>query len=490
MKNKSLFNEAALPEKSLRRLVLEGVFWLSVVKVFGQVFSWTITVYVIRILSPNDYGLMAMAGVYVSFIALFSELGLNAAVIQKKDLSREDLSNIAWAVLSINLALCALSFLLAPLVAAFYNEPRVADVIRVASIVFIFRSLGFAPSNMLVRELMLNRTSQAELIANASGAVATLLLAMEGFGVWSLVYGTIIMEMVRTLFCFVFYPWRPTFSFSFSKVKDMIYFGSKVAMSRLIWYLSSNMDLLIAGKILGKTQLGYYAIALQFALIPLDKMVSMISRVAFPAFSKVQGDPDLLRRFYLKLVRFVAFASFPACWGIFLVAESAVPLFLSEKWLPVILPLQILSMVTAFRAIHTMNTPLEVAVGRPDITIRNCVINLSLMALSFYIGSSYGLEGLAYSWLVFPVVLVITTSITLKLIGLSLAAYFKELRHPFLGSGFMVLAVLLGQKLVLDNHGLAAQAAGSVALGLASYLLYYFLFNREIFAEARGLLKR
>ena len=478
-----------MPEKSLRRRVLEGVFWLTVVKVFGQVFSWAITIYVIRILSPNDYGLMAMAGVYVGFITLFSELGLNAAVIQRKDLSREDLSHIAWAVLYINLALFALTFFLAPLVAVYYNEPRVTDVIRVASIVFIFRSLGFAPSNMLVRELMLNRTSQAELIANASGAVATLLLAMQGLGVWSLVFGTLVVELVRTLFCYVFYPWRPELSFSFSRVRDMVYFGSKVAVSRLIWYLSSNIDFLIAGRILGKTQLGYYAIALQFALIPLDKMVSIMSRVAFPAFSKVH-DPVLLRRYYVKFVSIVAFASFPACWGIFLIADSAVPLFLSEKWLPVIMPMQIVSMVTALRAIHTMNTPLEVAVGRPDVTIRNCTVNLLVMALSFYVGSSYGLEGLAYSWLIFPAVFVITTSFTLRLLGVSFAAYAKELKHPFLGTGFMVLAALLGQKTFLANVGLVMHFSGTVVLGIASYLLYYALFNREMFVEVRNLVRR
>ena len=482
--------QAAVSERSLRRRLLDGVFWLTVVKLFGQVISWTITVYVIRILSPNDYGLMAMAGVYIGFITLFSDVGISAAIIQKKDLNQEDLSNICWAVLSINLALYALSFFSAPLIATFYNEPRVADVIRVASIVFIIRCVGLVSYNMLTREMIFNRQSQAELIGNTSGAVATLWLAMEGFGVWSLVYGSIIIEIVKNLLFFLFYPWKPEFSFSFSKVKDMIHFGSKVAVARLFWYLSANMDLLIAGKILGKTQLGYYAIAVQLAMIPLDKMVSTISQVAFPAFSKVQDDPALLRRYYLKIVNLVAFASFPVCWGIFLVAESAVPLFLSGKWLPAILPLQILSMVTAFRAIHIMNAPLEMAVGRPGITIRNFVIIVSVLALSFFIGSSYGLEGLAYSWLVFPVVFLITTSITVRLIDLSLAEYFKELRHPFLGTGFMLLAVWLGQKLVLVNHGLVARATGSVALGLASYLLYYVLFNREMFAEAKNLLKR
>ena len=130
------------------------------------------------------------------------------------------------------------------------------------------------------------------------------------------------------------------------------------------------------------------------------------------------------------------------------------------------------------------------AVGRPEITIRNFAIIVSVMAVSFLIGSSYGLDGLAYSWLVCPVVSLFTTSITLRLVGLSLAAYFKVLRHPVFGTGFMVLAVLLAQKLVLIDYGLGAQAAGSVALGVASYFLYYLLFNREMFAEARRMLKR
>jgi len=274
------------------------------------------------------------------------------------------------------------------------------------------------------------------------------------------------------------------------QTKILLHFGSQVAMARLFWYFSSNMYLLIAGKILGKTQLRYYAIAVQLALFRLDKMVSTISQVAFPAFSKVQNNHELLRRYYLKIVNVVAFACFPVCWGIFLVAESAVPLFLSSKWLPAVLPLKILSVVTSFRAVHILNAPLEMAVGRPGVTIRNFVIITSALALSFLVGSSYGLEGLAYSWLVFTVVFLITTSITLRLVGLSLAAYIKELRHPFLGTGFMVLVVLLSQKTLHVDGGLVAHAADSVALGLASYFLYDVFFNRAMFAEVRRLLKR
>ena len=479
---------AGLTEKSLRQLVLDGVVWFTAAKFLSQAISWASTVYVMRILSPSDYGLMAMAWVYIGFISLFNEAGLGAAIIQRKDLSQSDLSSICWGVLVINLALCLFALLSASLVASFYEEPRVADVLRVGSIAFIIRGVSLVPNNILARDLAFSKQSQADLSANISSAVATLWLAMEGFGVWSLVLGILLRDVVKSLLSFVFHPWKPSLSFSFSKVKGLVQFGAKVATARVLWYLSANADLLIAGKMLGKTQLGYYSVAAQLAAIPVDKIVSTITYVAFPALSKVQDDPSTLRRYFLKIVKVVAFAMFPACWGIYLLAESAVPLFLSEKWLPAVLPLQILSMVAACRAIQAINAPLEMAVGRAGIALLNVTIIGSVMALSFFVGSSYGLEGLAYAWLAFPFVFLITTSITVRLIGLSLAEYFKGLTHPFLGTGFMVLAVLTGQKLLPE--GFAAQVGGSVLLGIASYLLYYVLFNRQMLVEVRSTLRR
>jgi hypothetical protein len=144
----------------------------------------------------------------------------------------------------------------------------------------------------------------------------------------------------------------------------------------------------------------------------------------------------------------------------------------------------------ACRAIQAINAPLEMAVGRAGIALLNVAIIGSVMALSFLVGSSYGLEGLAYAWFAFPVVFLITTSITVRLIDLSLADYFRGLTHPLLGTAFMALAVLTGQKLVLEGFGLAAQVAGSVVLGVVSYLLYYVLFNRQMFVEVRSILRR
>jgi O-antigen/teichoic acid export membrane protein len=474
----------------MRRRIIDGVFWLTAVKVIAQVISWTVTIHVIRILSPNDYGLMAMAGIYLGFIVLVNEMGLGTVIIQQTDLNRKNLSSIFWAVLLMNALLFTLSVVSAPSIALFFNEPRLANVIRVASFVLIVSSLGFVSYHMLTREMTFNKRSQADMIGNLCGAVSTLGLSINGFGVWSLVLGNIIIELTKNVLFFAFYPWKPELSFSFPQIKNMLHFGSKVVLARLFWYVSSNADFLIAGKLLGKTQLGYYAIAFQFASIPLDKMVSAISQVALPAFSEVQADHALLRRYFLKIARFLAFVSFPAFLGMCLVAQKGIPLFLSEKWLPAILPMQILCIVSAFRAIETMNAPLVIAIGRPHITMINNLITGVLLAASFFIGSSYGLEGLAYSWFTFPIIWLITTAMSLNQIGLSVVDYVVELRHPFFGTAAMAITVTILQQTFFANAGSLAHVVGSVIVGLMSYLSYYWLFNPQIFAEGKNILKR
>ena len=484
------FKGSGVLEKSLRRRVLDGIVWLTALRVFGQAISWTITVYVVRILSPQDYGLMAMSGLYVSFIALFNEVGLGTLIVQRKNLTQEDISSIGSAILVFNASLYVLSFLLAPIVAFLFNEPRLVEIIRVSSAALIIQSVGIVSYNLLSRQMAFDRRSQAEMIGALLGALSVLWLAIHGFGVWSLVFGNIVIDCVKNSLFVFFCPWRPKFAISPRKIKELLPFGSKVVLARFFWYFASRIDFMIAGRVLGKTQLGHYAIALQFASIPLDKIASIITQIALPAFSQVQDDHVALRRVFLKIVKFLAIISFPIFWGIFLLADYAIPLLLSDKWSDVILPLQILCVISGFRAIESMNAPLAFAIGRPDITMVNNLLMGAVLGLSFFIGSMYGLNGLAYSWLIFPAISLITTWISARLVGITLTEYVKQLKHPFLGTVFMVVVVFLAQNLVLSALSPVAHVVVAGTLGVGFYFLYQLLLNRLIFVEARDILKR
>ena len=476
---------------SLKSRVVNAAFWLGITKLLGQVLSWILTIYVVRLLSPEDYGLMGMASIFIAFIILFNELGLGSAIIHKKSLAENDISNIFWLVFLLNACLYLLSFMLAPFIAGFFNEPRLIAIIRVIAINMVISSLGFISYNMLTKDLTFSRRSQAEFIGNLAGGISMLLFAMNGFGVWSLVYGSIILTAATNLLFNLYYPWKPKLSFSFSKIKEMFNFGLKVAIARLLWYVYSNSDFLIAGKLLGKTALGYYSLAFQFASIPLDKMVSLVTQVAFPAFSEIREDAERLKSFFLKIIRFIAFATFPLFCGIFLIADDAVIFFLTEKWRPIIIPLKVLCIVSTLRAINAVNVPLVVAKGKPNIAMISNLIFAAILPIAFYLGSFYGLTGFSYSWLiVFPFLFLITTYISLKTIGLSMMEYFKELRHVFAGSLFMTASVIIVQKTFLAGLGHLDRIIGASLTGAAAYLLYYFIFNREMLAEVRAVLKR
>ena len=476
---------------SLKSRVVNAVFWLGITKLLGQALSWVLTIYIVRMLSPDDYGLMGMAGVFIGFIILFNELGLGSAIIHKKNLAENDISNIFWLVFLLNVGLYLLSFIISPLIASFFNEPRLIIIIRVIAINMIISSLGFISYNMLTKEFTFRKRSQAEFIGNLSGGIATFLFVKNGLGVWSLVYGSIILTSVTNLLFYLYYPWWPSFSFSFSKIKEMFNFGLKVAIARFLWYVYTNSDSLMAGKLLGKTALGYYSLAFQFASIPLDKIVSLVSQVAFPAFSEIQEDAERLKSYFMKIIRFIAFVTFPLFCGIFLVADDAVILFLTEKWRPIIIPLKVLCIVSTLRAINAVNVPLVVAKGKPNIAMISNLIFAVILPIAFYLGSFYGLTGFSYSWLiVFPFLFLITTYLSLKTIGLSMMEYFKELRHIFVGSLFMVVSVIIIQETFLAGLGHLDRIIGASLTGAAAYLLYYFIFNREMLAEARAVLKR
>lgn len=482
--------EVKVQELSLRKRVIRGVFWFGATKTVGQAISWAITIYIARILSPGDYGLIGMSGIFTGFITMINELGLGAAIVQKKDLSKEDLSNIFWIVFSLNLSLYLLFVLVAPLIGAFFNEPRLVSIIRVSSLTFVISSAGYVSYWMLTKRIMFDKRSQIDFLANLSAGLSTLLLALKGYGVWSLVYGSIILELTKNVLLIIYYPWKPQVSFSFRKATPLLNFGTKITGSRIFWYIYSNSDFLIAGKVLGKTALGFYSLAFQLASMPLDKIISIITQVTLPAFSEVQENMEQLQRYFLKTVRIAAFVTFPLFMGLFLVADDAVRFFLTEKWSPLIIPLKVLCVVSTLRAINAINAPLVIAKGRPGIPMLNNLIYAAVLPVAFYIGSFYGLVGFSYAWLfAFPVVFVITTLISFNAVGLSMLIYLTELKHTVFGTIFMVAVVILSQKTFLISFGSIGKISMTCLIGSLSYISYHSVFNRDIFLEAKSMLR-
>jgi teichuronic acid exporter len=470
--------------------MISGVFWVAATKALAQAITWLITIVVVRLLSPQDYGLMGMAVLFTSFLLLFNDLGLGAAIIQDADLDDDRLAHLRSAILSINVILFFSLIVLAPVVARYFREPALVDILRVLGIAFVLNGIGAPSGYMLARELSFKKKSRAEFFGSMGGGMSTLAFAWTGFGVWSLVAGHLCQQLaVNTLYCF----YRPIKlrAFSLAKIRRSMNFGFQVASGSVLWYVSSNADFMVVGRVLGRTALGFYGLAFQFASLPIEKIVTVVTQVAFPSFATVQNDLDTLRRYYLKLVGTIALVTFPIFLGLFLVADSAVRVLLTPEWLPVVLPLKILCIVSCLRAIETMNAPLILARGRPRVALLNNLLQAIVLPIAFYAGARAGIAGVSIGWLIaWPILYLIVTSQTLHLVGLTFTPYVAEVRHAVVGSTLMLALVLFVQKSVLADASALANLMVSGTLGSAVYVAYNALFNMSAIQEGLALVQR
>ncbi len=477
--------------QAVRSRVISGVFWVGATKALGQAIAWIITIVVVRLLSPGDYGLMGMAVLVMGFLLLFNELGLGAAIIQSEHLDPDEASSLVWAIFLINVALFVLLLLSAPAVAQYFREPALTSIVRVIGIGFLLNGTGATSMFLLQRELSFKQKSQAEVAGSLAGGVSTLAFALAGFGVWSLVIGYLAQQFTTNALYWLFRPAAIGWPFSWRRVRRFLHFGSQVASARVLWYVSSNADFMVVGRMLGAMELGFYSLAFQFSSLPIEKIVSVVTQVAFPSFSVLQNDDETLRRYFLKLVGVVASVTFPMFLGLFLIADRGIDLFLTAKWAPVALPLKILCLVSCVRAVDTLNAPLVLAKGRPRIILMNSLLKAVLMPAAFYVGARFGLKGVALAWLLtFPVLSLIVTVQTLHLVGLSVARYAAALKHAVAGSAAMVVFTMAVQRFLLAGRSPAQELVATVALGAAVYLGYMVTFNAEMLRAARAMLQR
>jgi len=412
------------------------------VKIAGQLLNWAMTIYVIRLLTPSDYGVMAIASMFVGLLSLLNEMGMGAALIQSRRLDDSILRQIFGLVIIINFCLCLVLFCSSPLIATFFDETRLKAIVRVLSFEFILMSFAVIPQSLLERELDFKRKSIVDFVANVGGGICTLWLAFLGKGVWSLVGGSVITVFFRTFGVNIISPFKSLPRFSFRGMRATISFGGLLTFERVLWYFYTQADIFIIGKVLGKEVLGFYSVAKHLSSLISQKVMPIINQVAFPAFSKIQNDKAKVAFYQLKAIRILSFIIFPVYFGIACVAPELVSLVLGEKWHAVALPLQILSLIMPIRMLNMLGHPVIIGLGRADVSFVNLLILSVLMPTAFLMGSNWGIMGICIAWLsVYPIGWFITLKRTLPIIGISLVDYFTAIYRSALSSFVMLLLV-------------------------------------------------
>ena len=474
----------------LKRKVIVGLSWSAGGRLLGQLATWGVTIIVIRLLSPEDYGLMELAGVFVVLLAMLNEMGMGAAVVQRKEIDDKILRAIFGWILVSSLCFYFLLTIAAPFIARFYSESRLELIIRVLSVQLLLTIFSVLPSSLLQRNMEFRKIAGIEFVSSIAGSFTTLALALSGYGVWALVWGILTIRLVNVVGVNVALPFLRLPIISINGMRGLLSFGGYVTLSRILWSLYSRADTLIIGKILGKELLGLYSVGMYLASLPMEKVSGLINQVAFPAFASVQSDKKLATLHFLKAVRIMCFFAFPVLWGISSIAPEIVAIFLGEKWIAAVLPVRIIALIIPIRMVSNLMDPAVLGVGRADISVRFVICAFIIMPSAFLLGSMWGLLGVSMSWIVaFPVVFILNLLQVKKVLELRLLDVFKAMQIPFIAGVVMYGGLQVIRETAIMDFNSIQKMIALVAVGSFIYILLTLVFNQKILFEIKDLSK-
>ena len=481
-------SRAAQP--SFRDQVRSAVIWRSGTQIFGQLVAWGSTFLVIRILAPSDYGLYAMTAVVLNLLSLMNGYGLANALIQRREVTPHLLRQLFGMLIVLNGALALLQVAAAPLIADYYGQPVVATMLRWQALIFLtnpFLALGYA---ILSREMDFRRQARVNIVSALIGAAASLGGALGGLGVWTLVVAPIAMFGSRAAGMALAARVLIWPSFDFRGALDIAGFGGMVALTGLLWFVQTQADVIIGGRMLDPHALGLYTTALFLAQIFVNKVVPPLNEVAFSAYARVQDDPVAFAAGFLKSVRVIALLALPFCLGLAATAEPLVTVALGEKWSAAAPLLRLLALAMPVMTLQVLFAPATNAVGRPGIATRSAALGAVLVPLAFVVGIRWGATGLAAAWLAaYPVVTAITAAWSLPAIGVRARELGQAILPPVLAGTAMALVVTLADRFAVGLPSLPRLLL-LASVGAAIYLGWLTSFARPRLAEMLDMVRR
>lgn len=422
--------------------------WSGLGQFTTQGFNVIIKIVLARLLFPEDFGILSMALVIIFLMQLVSSLGLESAIIQRKNINDKHISTSFYISIGAGIVLCIFTFIISYFIALFFENKLLELVIKVLSLTIVAHSFGVVPLALLKKKINFRAIAFVEICSVIILGVVSITLAYFGFGVWSLVVGLLLEQSVKSfLLCFVC-SLRINATFNFMAFKELFGFGRNVLGSQVLNYFGSNIHYLLIGKFLNVTELGFYTFAYQMAAFPLLNISFAISKVVFPAFADIQDETIRLRKGYLKTIKHTSFITFPLLTGLAVISPIFVPLAIGVKWCPMILPLQILCIMGAIKSIETYVGVILLSKGRSDIQFKWNIFTAIALPIAVLIGLRYGIVGIAFAHLIMECVLsIIIQNITNQLINLKFIDFLKALYPATICSIILAISILLFQRI-------------------------------------------
>lgn len=458
---------------SLRQKAVKGVLWSVVQKWGREGLSFLVLVVLSRLLTPEAFGLVALATVFTAFVQIFLDQGLSAAIVQRSGLEKEHLDTAFWITVLIGILLTAASIAGSDLVAAFFDEPRLASVLRWLSLTFILSALSSTQMAILRREMAFKSLAARSMTAKLVGGIVGVTMAFAGFGVWSLVAQKLIAGVAGIIVLWRASEWRPGFGLSKLHYRELFTFGASVAGNNILKVLVRRSDDFLIGYFLGPTLLGYYSIGYRLLLVMIRLVTGIVNAVAFPTFSRLQHNRQRMLRAFYKVTQYTSLLAFPVFIGLAAVAPELIPALFGEQWLPSVPVMQVLAVVGILQSVLAFNGSVLRASGKPMWELGIMALNAVGSVLGFLLVVRWGIVAVAASFVIVGYLLAPLSFIAArKLIRIDFGTYLRQFAAP-LSSSLLMVIVVIGLKQIFSNQevNLYLELAVYVTAGALTYLL-------------------
>ncbi len=487
-----MISEPTIEKESLKKKVVKGAFWVFTSQTTTQLLAFAKNVVIARVLSPNDFGLFGVALIALSLFEVSFQTGFNAALIQKKENIEEYLDTAFSVSIVRGTTLFFLLLFSAPIISIFFKNETVIPIIRVISFTFLINGFVNPGTVYFVKELNFKKQffwDASKIITDVAVVMSIVFLLRN---VWVLVISTITSYLARMIVSYLINSFRPKFRFKKEYALNLFKFGKWVLFSNVLIYLTTQGDSVLVGKSLGITMLGFYKMAYLFSNLPATQISNVISRVSFPAYSKLQDNIQRLRDAYLKILQTTAFLSIPLTSFIFVLAPDFTRLFLGDKWMPMVPAVRILVLAGLFRALAATSGYMFYAVGKPKIDTKWQIARFSVLTIFVYPFTIIG-GILGTSIAVFLSIFIASLGVSfmaLKIIKCGIKNFANAIIFPSI-CGITAVLIIFGLKNIMGNG--IREFIIFVCTGALAYFSVIFLadkyFNYKILIPIKENIK-
>ncbi|MEP1305326.1 MAG: lipopolysaccharide biosynthesis protein [Balneola sp.] len=474
---------------SLKSQASKGFFWVAIERFGQQILQSIIFVILARLLSPEDYGLIAMLMIFFAIGQTFVDSGMGQALIRKEEITDQDRSTVFWFNLMISIIFYAILYFCAPAIADFYDRAELVDLTRVMGLSIIFFGIAIVQRSEMTQLLEFKKQAYAQIPAMIIAGVVSVTMAFNGYGVWALATQYILISLCSSIMLWILQPAKITFKFSKSSFDELFGFGYKLLISGFIDTIYQHIYKLVIGKYFIASTLGYYTQAKKVQILASKNLVTIIQKVTYPLLAKAGKDPKRLKRGYRQVLQVSSFVIFPGMLMLLILAKPIIIFVLGGQWAPAIPYLQILCISGLLYHLHAINLNILKVLGRSDLFLKLEIIKKINVTIAIIIGIRYGIYGLLIGQVISSyIALFVNTYYTAKFLDYSILEQVQDVLNILMLS--LPMALIVG----VFSYFLPAQNIiflfGYLALSGAIYIIVNLIIKPEIVTILLSLISK